>query len=115
MHEASLAEELIEIINATARREHFKHVKKVELEIGELSCVDPESLRFAIEALIYDSVLDLATINISQIPGRLQCLHCKKEFEGNSVHTACPYCQQFGTRIVGGDDMQLTELEIYEE
>ena len=47
MHELSIAEGIIEVVERTARQNEVTRVKKVRVAIGELAGVDIPSLRFA--------------------------------------------------------------------
>ena len=47
MHELSIAEGIIEIVERTANANHVRHVKTVRVSIGELAGVDIPSLEFA--------------------------------------------------------------------
>ena len=49
MHELSLAESAVDLIEQAAVRDGFARVRTVFIEIGRLSCVDPEALRFDLE------------------------------------------------------------------
>jgi hydrogenase nickel incorporation protein HypA/HybF len=114
MHEASLAQEVLNIIERAATAEGFTQVKAVEIEVGQLSCVEPEALHFAIDALAANTLLEAAEIVIRPVIGRLRCHHCEIEFNSTTLYTVCPHCQQSGARIVAGDDMQITEIEVLE-
>ena len=46
MHEMSLAESVLQLVEETAIREKAQRVKLVVLEIGRLSSVEPEAMRF---------------------------------------------------------------------
>ena len=52
MHEMSLAEGIRQIVEDAGRSQGFGKVKIVVLEIGELSSVEPESLRFCFDVVI---------------------------------------------------------------
>ncbi len=47
MHELSIAEGIIEIVERTANANQVQHVKTVRVSIGELAGVDIPSLEFA--------------------------------------------------------------------
>ena len=51
MHELSIAENLLEIVLNAAHGNQAKQVKTIHMEIGELSCVQEDCLRFAFEVL----------------------------------------------------------------
>ena len=46
MHEMSLAEGILQLIEETTRGENLKRVSAVYLELGQLASVDVEALRF---------------------------------------------------------------------
>ena len=49
MHEMSLAEGVLQVIEGSAKSNGFTQVKTVWLEIGELSGADAEAMRFCFE------------------------------------------------------------------
>lgn len=44
MHEMSLAENLLQILEASAETQNFRRVRGIVLEIGQLSAVEPEAM-----------------------------------------------------------------------
>lgn len=64
MHEMALAEEVLQIVQAAAQREGFRRVHTLWLEIGQLSCVEPDAMRFCFEAVARDSIADAARLEI---------------------------------------------------
>lgn len=112
MHEMSLAEGVLQIIENAARSQDFNRVKTVWVEIGGLSCVEPEALRFAFEAVTGGSVAHGARLEILEIPGRGVCLECSAEVEIAARHEGCPACGSYKLRVTGGDDMRVRELEV---
>ncbi len=70
MHEMALAESMLEIVEDTARRNGAARVKTVWLEIGALSHVAPEALRFCFDAVTRGGIADGAQLTIVATPGR---------------------------------------------
>ena len=58
MHEMSLCESILQIIEDEAQRHGFHRVTRVRLEIGRLSGVEIEAMRFGFDAVTRDSVAD---------------------------------------------------------
>ncbi|CAA0119778.1 Hydrogenase maturation factor HybF [BD1-7 clade bacterium] len=112
MHEVSLAENLIECIEQQAQKNRFERVEKIEVEVGELSCVDPGALEFALQALAEGTVIDGASLAIGIVTGQLQCRACKHTYNANTVYTSCPECHQTGSKKIGGDDAQLIAIYV---
>lgn len=112
MHEMSLAESVLQIIENASRSQDFQRVKAVWVEIGRLSCVEPEALRFAFEAVTNGSLAHGARLEIVEITGQGVCLECSAEVELAARHEACPACGSYKMRVTGGEDMRVRELEV---
>lgn len=112
MHEMSLAENVLQIIEGMAHSQDFKRVKTVRVEIGRLSCVEPEALRFAFEAVVRGSIAHGAQLDIVEIAGMGQCLECSAEMPLETRYEACPACGSHKVRVTGGEDMRVRELEV---
>ena len=64
MHEMSIAESVLQIIEDTAQAEGCARVKAVWLEIGQLAGVEKESLRFCFDVVTRDSVAQDAKLEM---------------------------------------------------
>ncbi len=69
MHELSLAQSVVDIVEDAARREGAARVASIRLEIGELSHVEPESLAFAFEVAAREGSARGARLEICRTPG----------------------------------------------
>lgn len=112
MHELSLAENLLQIIEDAAHEQQFTRVKTVFLEIGQLACVELEPLRFYFEIVTQDSLARQAKLEITEIAGQAFCTHCNRPFAINAYHGACSHCGSSAYEIIQGDGMRIVELEV---
>ena len=78
MHELSIAEGIIEIVERTANANHVRHVKTVRVSIGELAGVDIPSLEFAWQSVRKGGVAQNAELEIERPNGEAWCLQCQK-------------------------------------
>lgn len=108
----SLAENVLQIIEDAAIEQRFTRVKTVWLEIGQLSCVEPEALRFHFEVVTRDSIAHQAQLEIIKIPGYGHCNQCTNEMPLASVYDSCPKCDNYDIRIIRGDEMRVKELDV---
>ena len=69
MHEMALCQSVIDIIEEEAKRHAFSHVRGIWLEIGALSPVDPEALRFGFDVVSRNTLADGAHLEIVGVPG----------------------------------------------
>ncbi len=112
MHEMALCEGVIDIIEAEARRQPFSKVTTVWLEIGALSQVEPDALRFCFDVVAAHSVAAEATLEIINSPGAAWCMTCIKTVAVERRYDPCPCCGGYQLQITAGEEMRVKELEI---
>ena len=112
MHELSLAENVLQMIEETARTGGFRRVRKVFLEIGQLATVEPDAMRFCFDAVVRESIADGAELEILEVPGRGWCGQCAASVPMPEIVAACPNCGGFGLQATGGMELKVTSLEV---
>jgi hydrogenase nickel incorporation protein HypA/HybF len=112
MHEMSLAEGIVQLVEETAASQGFSQVRAVFVEIGRLSSVEPEALAFCFEAVTRGSLVEGARLEIVDLPGVGLCLACGKEVAVAALYEPCPLCGDYQVRITGGTEMRVKELEV---
>lgn len=112
MHEMTLAESALQIIEAAARSQGFTRVKTVWLEIGQLACVEQESFRFGFDVVTRGSIAEQARLEIIETAGRGRCAKCALDFPIAALYEACPQCGGYRIEVIGGDGMRVKELEV---
>jgi len=76
MHEMSLAEGVLQLIEDSAKTQSFSRVRTVWLEIGQLAGVEVEAMKFCFDVVVRDSIAQDAKLVIIETPGQAWCLHC---------------------------------------
>jgi hydrogenase nickel incorporation protein HypA/HybF len=112
MHEMALAESVLELAEAAARRENARQIKLVVLEIGQLAAVEPEALRFCFEAVTRDSLAQGAVLEIISLPGTGWCAACAASVPIAALHDVCPRCGGYDVQATGGMAMRVREIGI---
>jgi hydrogenase nickel incorporation protein HypA/HybF len=112
MHEMSLAESILQIVEDAARTEGCTRVKAVRLEIGQLACVEQEALRFCFDAVVRGSIASDARLEIIDIPGQGWCLQCSRSVPLAALYEPCPICGGHQIQVTQGEQMRVRELEI---
>ena len=112
MHEMSLAESVLQLVEETAMRENAQPVKLVVLEIGRLSSVEPEAMKFCFEAVAGGGIARGATLEIIDVPGEGWCVACGETVAMDETYAACPRCGGYPLRPTGGTEMRVREIEI---
>ncbi len=112
MHEMSLSQSMLEIIQEQAAVNGFQYVNIVRLEIGALSCVEPEALEFCFDSVSRGTVAEGATLEIVRVPGRAWCWNCSHLVEVERHGDPCPDCSRFEMQTRSGSEMKIKELEV---
>lgn len=112
MHEMSLCEGVLRVLQEQAVSQGYSRVKGVWLEIGALSGVEPEAMAFSFDAVMRGSLADGARLEIIHLPGVAWCMQCAKTVEVGARYEACPDCGSYQLQVTGGDEMRIKELEV---
>jgi len=112
MHEMSLCEGILQVIEDQAETQNFSVVKTVWLEVGPLAGVEVEALRFGFDVVMAGSLADGAALEIITTPGRAWCMQCEKAVAVRQRFDTCPECSGYQLQITGGDEMRIKELEV---
>ncbi len=112
MHEMSLTESVIGIIEDEARRQNFLRVRAVVLEIGALACAEPEAMRFCFDVVSRGTPAEGARLDIVRVAGAGWCFDCEREVALAERFAPCPDCGRSRVRMTGGDEMRVLEMEV---
>src|SRR5512135_3124638 len=112
MHEMSLAESVLQIIEDSARVQNFSRVRTVTLEIGQLAAVEPEAMRFCFDAVTRGSLAEGAKLEIVETPGQGWCMECEKAVPLQEQLALCPECGGARVQVTSGNEMRVKELEV---
>jgi len=112
MHEMTLMGEVREIVMQAAKQHKFERVKRVVLEIGRLSGVQAEAMRFCFDVVMERTPAEGAILEIEELPGRAWCKHCAEEVEITSRVEPCPKCHGMPGKILQGTEMRVKGLEV---
>lgn len=112
MHELALAQAIVDIVEAQARKDRFTRVARIHLAIGRLALVEPEALTFGFEAVSRGTIAQGAQLAIERPPGTASCRECGQSVPLLQRGAACPRCGGFQLDVTGGDELHVTELEV---
>jgi hydrogenase nickel incorporation protein HypA/HybF len=112
MHEMSLAEGVLQLMEEAAHSQGFSRVKAVWLEIGELAGAEKDALRFCFDVVTRDSLAHEARLEIVDLPGQGWCMQCAGTVHVARLFDPCPRCGSHQIQVTGGNEMRVKELEV---
>lgn len=113
MHEMALSQRMVEIIEREATLQTFQRVETVRLEIGALSCVEPEAFLFCFDTVTQGTVAEGARLEIITVPGDAWCPDCHARLPICQWGAACPECGGIRLEVRGGTQMRIKDLEVH--
>jgi len=112
MHEAALAQELVAIIQRTAEEHRVTRVHSAVLELGQLTCVDPETLEFAFQGAGKGTVAEGCQLIMERKPLIVSCPSCGREGPAEDEYLGCPGCGGVPVQVLAGREMRLVSLDV---
>lgn len=122
MHEMSVAQGVAEAVLRGARREGAVKIIRINLEVGQLTFLNPEQVIFWLKELFKNTEAEEAEIIHKIIPARVRCSKCGYEgplqvkedplFHQALPVFACPKCERGSLEILEGRDCIVRDIEI---
>lgn len=111
MHEMSIAQSLLDIVQDEGRRHRLKKVSTIKLQVGAMAAVVSESLMFCFELLSQETIASGASLEIETVPVVARCSGCGELFEVEDHVFLCPQCGQPTLDLVSGRELSVSSIE----
>lgn len=112
MHEMSLAEGILQVLETESAKQGFTKVKTIWLEIGALAGVEGAALEFAFDVVRRGTLAEHAQLVIISLPVQAWCMPCGQVVEIRQRFDTCPHCRSYQLQVSAGDEMRIKELEV---
>ena len=110
MHELGITQNIVAI---AAEYASGHPVKRITLEIGKLTAIMPDAIRFCFDVCCQGTILDGARLEIIEPPGLARCQRCSAMVPLELPFGVCECgCQEL--QIVQGEELSIKELETEE-
>lgn len=121
MHELSIARRLVDRAVTVAEEHGATTVNELTVAVGRATHLNPDQLRFCVEAVATDTAVSEAGISFERVPVRAEC-ECGWTGEPETVADALAYvpdptCPDCGDRVTisEGRGCHLTRIDIPDE
>ena len=116
MHEMGIALQIVEIASTSLPPDlGDARVAAVNLKIGKLAAVVPESLRFCFAVAVKDTPLAGAKLVIDEVPVVASCNDCNTQWTIDEPVFICKTCQSGSLEILSGRELDIESIEVVEE
>ena len=125
MHEASIAQSIVQTVIDEAEKQSATRVESVEVEIGELTFLGIDQLEFWVKTGFEDTIAEKADVLFKKIKARIRCNDCGYEGElrveeDPAYHMSlpsftCPKCKGTSIEITQGREAFIRTIKILKE
>ncbi|MFO0408332.1 MAG: hydrogenase maturation nickel metallochaperone HypA [Labrys sp. (in: a-proteobacteria)] len=112
MHEVSLCEGIVSIVEAARRQHGFERATAIRLELGPLCHVDEGALRFAFPSVARGTAAADAALLVEVPPARAWCADCAESVTITRRGEACPHCGGARLIVQSGEEMRVKDVEV---
>lgn len=109
VHELSVVKSLVDAVKQHST-DASQAVRVISIDVGSLTCVDCERLRFCFEMIRAQAGFDTAALQIKRIPARASCRDCGEQFFLGQLGESCP-CGSYHYDMLCGNELNLTTIE----
>ncbi len=128
MHELSIAQKIIEIIESKAKQNNFSKVSNAKLKIGKMAAFQKDQLEFCLNTFQKSEIIKEMNFDICEVPVKLLCNNCGNYFiddrfndyefahvyahaPGLYIPLPCPQCKSKNISVISGSEIELTSIE----
>jgi hydrogenase nickel incorporation protein HypA/HybF len=114
VHEVSIALGMVDELMKIARENNVKKITNIQLKIGKMSGIVPDSLKFAFDAIkLEHPLLSTSKISIEEVPLAYECNDCKKTFRTDDIYfPSCPECESYNLKLISGEEQHIENVEV---
>ncbi len=109
MHELGLAEGLLAVTLDIAGA---RPVQRVQVRVGALQRVVPDSLEFGFRLVAEGTPAATAVLEIVEVPARVRCRECGEESAVDGALLLCAACSSSQLEVLSGDEVLVDEVEL---
>lgn len=109
MHELSICRSIARIAEQHA---DGRPIRTVHVQVGHLRQVVPDTLNYCWALVVEDTALDGTSLAIDHVPAELSCHECGHTTTIRHLILRCERCQSTNTKLVKGEELFVTSLEL---
>ena len=121
MHEFSMTARIVNYTLEEAKKHKAKRVHEVHLQIGKLTFLGLEQVKFSYNMLVKNTIMEGSKLHIEEKDGVVKCSNCGYEgnlkYEDDPVYHVpsptldCPKCEG-SVNIVGGKECTIKSMKL---
>ncbi|WP_026658493.1 hydrogenase maturation nickel metallochaperone HypA/HybF [Butyrivibrio sp. AC2005] len=115
MHELSYILDIVNTVMDEMDAQNIESVKKIVVDVGEMSGVVPYYLHKYYPEAIKNTKLSETVLEINEIQVEIQCEGCNRVYHPDKNNKyRCPYCSERKGKLLKGKGIMISSIEIEE-
>ncbi|HSB03077.1 MAG TPA: hydrogenase maturation nickel metallochaperone HypA [Anaerolineales bacterium] len=98
-----------------ARESDAKHIKTLQLALGEISELDQQSIQKHWSEISQGTPAEHAQLHFRFIEAEVQCMACFAKYHPLNGEIHCPHCGSYGAKVLSGEEFTLEAIELDHE
>jgi hydrogenase nickel incorporation protein HypA/HybF len=116
MHEMGIATEIIRIVIESIPGDLIEpRVERINMKVGKLAAVVPQSLKFCFEVAAKETPAEGADLHIEEIPVLALCHACQNQWPIEDPVFLCPKCEGGSIEMLTGRELDIESIELAED
>jgi hydrogenase nickel incorporation protein HypA/HybF len=116
MHEMGIATEIVRIVTESIPADIADpKVARINLKVGKLAAVVPQSLQFCFEIAAEQTAAEGAELNIEEITVSARCDQCRHMWEILEPVFDCPACGSTTIEMLSGRELDIESIELLDD
>jgi hydrogenase nickel incorporation protein HypA/HybF len=112
MHELSITQSLFDLVLDQANKAGVKKVSVINLVIGDMTGIVGDSVRFYLDFIARETIIEGAKLNIKTVATRAMCRDCRKESGLREFDWTCPECGGSNLELISGKELFVESIEV---
>jgi hydrogenase nickel incorporation protein HypA/HybF len=112
MHELSIAQGIVGIIEQHVSEPERPNVRTVWLKVGAVAGIVVDSLEFSFGVITAETPLASAALAVETIPFTVKCRQCGAESVNEQGIILCSQCGSSDTMVIAGTELQVAAIEL---
>jgi hydrogenase nickel incorporation protein HypA/HybF len=116
MHEMGIATEIVRIAVESIPDDVIDpKVARINLKVGKLAAVVPQSLQFCFEIVAKETAAEGAKLIIEEVSVSARCKDCRHQWEIEAAVFYCPKCNSGSVEMLSGRELDIDSIELVDK
>lgn len=110
MHEVSIAQSIVDTLEAEMEEEQYASVREIHVKVGILSSIEHKLLEHVFGFVTEGGPFEKSRLCTQLVEVVAKCEKCGDNFKVENYHFVCPQCDTPSSTIVEGNELTIYKI-----